>query len=456
MRKITLFLALGMCLSVMPGGGPVHAAHNVVLHLFWGEGCPHCEEEKAYLKDLAGEFPQLEVRMYEVWNNQENQRLFEEILEAYGITRQFVPMSFIGDLDPVVGFSKGGATAAEIKEKLRFCLENRCPDPVGEYLQGRAGLAGAGGPGRGVEGERPAFPGGETVAVPLLGELDAAAIALPVFTVAIAFLDSFNPCAFFVLTFLLSLLTHLGSSRRMLLIGGIFVTCSGLLYFLFMSAWFNLFFLTRNLRFITLAAGIVAVGLAVVNIKDFWWFQKGVSLSIPRRRRQVLTEKMRGLVLSRRLPAMIAGTVLLAAGANSYELLCTAGFPMVYTRVLTLRTMSLGAYYLYLGLYNLVYVLPLAAIVVLFAVTLGSRKMTEWQGRLLKLVSGLMMLALGSVLIIDPSLLNSLVHSVLLVGGTAALAALVAVAWRRFVGSRLPGGVRRGGRGAERRWRKRV
>jgi len=265
MRKFMLFLALCMCLSVMTGGGPAHAAQNVVLHLFWGEGCPRCEEEKAYLRDLAGEFPQLEVRMYEVWNNRENQRLFEEILEAYGITRQFVPMSFICDLDPVVGFAKGGATAAEIEEKLRFCLENRCPDAVGEYLQGRAGLAGEEGPGM----DRPAFPGEETVAVPLLGELDATEIALPVFTVAIAFLDSFNPCAFFVLTFLLSLLTHLGSSRRMLLIGGIFVTCSGLVYFLFMSAWFNLFFLTRNLRFITLAAGIVAVGLAGVNIKDF-------------------------------------------------------------------------------------------------------------------------------------------------------------------------------------------
>lgn len=423
-------LALVGCTTCIPGGGQARASEGVVVHLFWGEGCPRCEDAKEHLRALAEEYPLLDVRMYEVWKNQEHEELYAAVLEAHGISRRFVPMIFIGDLYPVVGYAGDGSTAAEIEEKLRYCLENRCPDTVGRYLEG-PGDAGRLTRELADRGGR-AVPAGDTVIVPILGELEGSEIALPVFTVIIALLDSFNPCAFFVLTFLLSLLIHLGSSKKVLLIGGVFVVCSGLLYFVFMSAWLNLFFVTRNLRFITLAAGIAAVGLAVVNIKDFWYFRKGVSLSIPERKKQVLFEKMRALALSRRLPAMIAGTVLLAVGANSYELLCTAGFPLVFTRVLTLRAMSLGTYYLYLAVYNLVYVLPLAGIVVLFAATLGSRKMTERQGRVLKLAAGLMMLALGSVLIIDPSLLNSPVHSVLLVAGTVALAVLIAVAWRRW------------------------
>jgi hypothetical protein len=132
------------------------------------------------------------------------------------------------------------------------------------------------------------------------------------------------------------------------------------------------------------------------------------------------------LTTTGRIPAMVAGAALLAIGANFYEMLCTAGFPMVYTKVLTLRKMGMAEYYVYLLMYNVIYVVPLVGIVVLFAVTLGSRKMTEWQGRVLKLASGLMMITLGIVLIVDPSLLNRITYSVLIVAGAIALSLLIA------------------------------
>jgi len=370
-------------------------------------------------------YPGLDVRKYEVWKNEDHQKLFEAVLKAFGINRPFVPMIFIGDLDPVVVYAGDGSTTSEIEEKLQYCLKNRCSYSVGQYLEQGEMLR--------KHAVVRDMAGGEVITIPFLGKLNTSEIALPVFTVLLAFLDSFNPCAFFVITFLLSLLTHQASFRIILIIGNVFVVCSGLLYFVFMSAWFNLFFLTRNLRFITLVAGIVAIGLALVNIKDFWYFKKGISLAITERKKQVLFERIRALALSRRLPVMVASTILLAAGANSYEILCTAGFPLVYTKILTLRIMSLGTYYMYLAMYNLVYILPLVVIVFLFAVTLGSKKMTEWQGRVLKLASGLMMLALGSALIIKPSLLNSLIYSLLLVAGTVILAVLIAVAWKRWV-----------------------
>ena len=123
---------------------------------------------------------------------------------------------------------------------------------------------------------------------------------------------------------------------------------------------------------------------------------------------------------------MLAGTVLLALAANSYELLCTAGFPMVFTRVLTLNELPRSAYYGYLVLYNLVYVLPLLAIVLAFTLTLGARKLTERQGRVLKLLSGLMMLGLGAVLLVAPDRLSSLWTGVVLLSGALVLTAAAA------------------------------
>jgi len=193
----------------------------------------------------------------------------------------------------------------------------------------------------------------------------------------------------------------------MLIIGCTFIFFSGLIYFLFMAAWLNLFLLAGNLKAITVTAGVVALAVSLINIKDFFLFNRGISLSIPDSAKPKLYQRMRGLLASTSLISMLAGTVVLAVAANTYELLCTAGFPMVFTRILTLHSLPSLTYYLYLVLYNVIYIIPLASIVIMFTVTLGARKLTEWEGRKLKLVSGLMMLFLGMVLLMRPALLNN-------------------------------------------------
>jgi hypothetical protein len=140
---------------------------------------------------------------------------------------------------------------------------------------------------------------------------------------------------------------------------------------------------------------------------------------------------MRGLLRTQSFPALLAGTAVLAVSANAYELLCTAGFPMVYTRVLTLQELPTARYYQYLVLYNLVYVIPLAVIVTVITISLGSRKLSEWQGRQLKLVSGLMMAALGIILITAPAVLNNVLASVLLLAGVLALSGIVIAVTKR-------------------------
>ena len=299
-----------------------------------------------------------------------------------------------------------------------------------------------------AEPERPApkapVPGAAAVNVdiPLVGSVDASGMALPVLTVSIAALDGFNPCAFFVLLTLLSMLVHVHSRGRMLLVGGIFVFFSGLIYFLFMAAWLNVFLLTGELKAITVAAGLVALAVAVINIKDYFYFRHGISLGIPDSAKPRLFERMRRLLKTSSLLSIIIGTVVLAVAANAYELLCTAGFPMVFTRVLTLHNLPSSTYYLYLVLYNVVYVVPLAAIVLVFTVTLGSRKLSEHQGQALKLVSGVMMFYLALVILLRPGLLGNIAVA----GGL--LAAALGTSGLIMLGSRaLHGG--QGGHGVK-------
>jgi hypothetical protein len=273
-------------------------------------------------------------------------------------------------------------------------------------------------------------PEDPNIDVPGWGEVEAEAVSLPALTAWLAALDSVNPCAFFVLTILLSLMLRTGSRKRMLLVGGVFVFFSALVYFLFMAAWLNLFFLIGHLRWITVAAGILAVVVGLINIKDYFWFKAGVTLSLSESAKEKLFRRMNVLMKQAGVLPLLGGTAALAFAANLYELLCTSGLPMVYTRVLTMRQLSPAGYYGYLALYNLIYVAPLALIVLVFALTLSARKLTEYQGRVLKLLSGLMMLALGVLLIAAPNVLNSLIGAAGTVLGSIAITALIVVGER--------------------------
>jgi len=248
----------------------------------------------------------------------------------------------------------------------------------------------------------------QEVKLPFIGKIETKNFSLPVLTFLLAIADGFNPCAFFVLTFLLATLIGLaGARKKILLVGGVFIFFSALFYFLFMSVLLNVFQLGEKVTILTIIAGAIAVFAGVVNIKDYFFFQKGISLTLPKSHKEKFIQRVKNLSLAKSTWALIIGTTVIAATVNIYELLCTFGFPMVYTRVLTLRELPSLEYYLYLVFYNLVYVIPLTTIVLIFTISLGKKTFSQVWIKRLKLVSGFMILFLGLVLILKPKLLES-------------------------------------------------
>ena len=362
--------------AIGPDGSP-----RIHLYFFRSTTCPHCAAAQPHIAAIPRARPWVVVHDLELTGNPENVRHFESLARLTGGDASAVP-SFLFCGEMVTGWDAAGGIGALLGQGLDACRAR--------VLAGRPAVDPAAG------------TVGKPIEIPFVGTVDPARLSLPALTIVLAGLDAFNPCAFFVLLFLLSMMAHQKNRRRMLAIGGVFVTISGLMYFAFMAAWLNVFQLFGHLGWVTLAAGAVAVFVGVVNVKDYFWFGKGVSLSIPASRKPDIFRRARAILDAERLPAMLAATVVLAVAANFYELLCTAGFPMIYTRLLTLADLPAGGRYAWLAIYNLIYVLPLAAIVVVFARTLGARKLTEREGRLLKLLSGLMMLGLGALLLAAP------------------------------------------------------
>ena len=269
--------------------------------------------------------------------------------------------------------------------------------------------------------------------LPLIGPVNLTSLSLPVLTIVLGGLDSFNPCSFFILIFLLNLLLYLQSRRRMLLVGGIFIFFSGFFYFLFMFVMFNTLLITVSfISMISLVVGIVAVGIGLLNIKDFFSLKKGPSLSIPEEKRSKTFKQIRKLVKSPSLLAMLGGTVFLAVSVNFYALLCTLGFPLIYTTRLAEAQLPLFEYYFYIFFYNVVYVIPLIIILVLFTFTLGTTKMTEWQIQRLKLFSGIMIFSFGLFFIIDYMLLENVLTAIALPCMSILLTVCISYVWKKY------------------------
>jgi len=361
-----------------------NGAWQLNLYFYWSATCPHCQKARPVVEHMTSELPWLQLHSREVGRNTENRAEYMAMAQRFGSEARSVPAFFYcGKM--LIGFDSEEGMGKQIHDELLQCHQ--------QLLNGH--------PPSDVQLEK----GPE---IPLFGNFNASEQSLPLITLVIAALDAFNPCAFFVLLFLLSLLIHTRNRRRMLFIGGVFIFFSAAIYFLFMAAWLNLFLLTGMQRLFTLAAGLVAVVLALINIKDFFLPAKGPSLSIADEKKPGLFNRMRGLLQAENMVALTIGTITLAIAANSYELLCTSGLPMVYTRILTLESLPSSSYYLYLLLYNVIYVMPLLLILLLFTYTLGQRKLQADEGRLLKLLSGIMMIELGMGLLWAPELLSSL------------------------------------------------
>lgn len=357
-----------------PAPAPAPPSPKLRLTFFWGAGCPHCEAAKPFVDALARE-PGVEVERVEVRQDPAGRARFMAKMRELGAGAVGVP-TFVIERAYVVGYN-GPPTEAEVREAI---------------ARGGASVT---------------DHGVRSVTLPLIGTVDPTAISLPAFALLVGLVDGVNPCAMWVLLVLLSILVHVKSRRRLLLFGGTFVVASGVVYFVFMTAWIGLFSLAGLSRPVTLVLGLVVLSMGLINLKEMFWFKQGVSLMIPEKAKPSLFRRMRAIAGAASLPAAFLGITVLAFLVNLIELGCTLGLPAVFTRILTLRgDLSGAARFGYLALYNVAYVVPLALIVAAYALTLHRLTLSERGAKVLKAVSGVLLVSFGLLFLLAPGLLS--------------------------------------------------
>jgi thiol-disulfide isomerase/thioredoxin len=402
---------------------------TVYIYFFWGDGCPHCAEAKPFLEQLAKRYPRVQIESYEVWYNPENRLLFQLMADNYDLNANFVPTIMIGD-QSWVGWNEG--IGEEIESAVQLCLLTGCPDPGVGVIPGREPVPenGSGSP----DGGNPESDGSgssKTIRIPLIGEVDLSARSLWVSTALIGFVDGFNPCSLWVLSILIALTLRTGSRRKMFIIGFTFITVTALVYVLFIAGLFTMLTFMQFLNWIQAFVSLMALFFAFINIKDYFWYKEGISLTIDDAQKPGIYKRMRKVMQAGdSLSALVPATVGLGLGVSLVEFSCTAGFPVLWTNLVAAQNVTPVTFFLLLLLYMVIYQIDELGIFAAAVITLRASRLEEKHGRILKLVGGTLMLTLAGVMLLNPSLMNDLWTSVLIFGVAFAIALLVLLVHR--------------------------
>ncbi|MFY9314435.1 MAG: hypothetical protein WAO95_02610 [Burkholderiales bacterium] len=349
---------------------------RVELTLFWAEGCPHCEREIEFLKRLEASEPRLRVHYLEVSRDAANQSAFAAAVRKLALEEPAVPLTLVGEA-ALVGYATDETSGAELRRLIGLCLAGRCPDA-----------------------SRTAAP--QAVSVPLLGTIRTADVSLPVLTVILAALDGFNPCAMWVLVFLIGLLVGMQDRFRMWTLGTAFIAGSALVYFLFMAAWLNFLLFMGAVVWVRAGVALVALGGGYYYLREYVRNPDAACpVTAPQARRRVF-ENLRKLANESRFWLALIGIMALAFAVNLVELLCSAGIPAAYTQVLALSKLPAWQYYGYLALYILVFMLDDLFVFVVAMKTLQVTGVTARYSRFSHLAGGIVLLAIGALLLLRP------------------------------------------------------
>jgi len=345
--------------------------NETILYFFWGEGCSHCEEVRSDLLELEEYYPGLLIKSYEVFNNEENKELFREKAVELGSNPRGVPAVI---LDDNIWFGTSQIKIEEIKDKLDAMYINALS--VNQSIIKN------------------------NLELPLLGHINLGKTSIVMTTLLIALIDGFNPCSLWVLSFLLNFILYSGSRKRVLLIGLTFLLVSAVTYGIFISGVFTIFSYIQELFYIRLFMFVFIIIFALVNIKDYFYYRKWFSFSIPERFKPEILKNLGKLSrIKGSNIKLLFFTAFLSIGITLVELPCTAGFPFLWMNIIQKANISNYVFLFLLAIYLLVYFIDELLIVFAVYITLQIKKLDENQGRKLKLISGIIMFYLAVIII---------------------------------------------------------
>jgi len=376
-NKIFFLLIFIFFLSIfLPKG--VLASEKVEIYFFWGQGCPHCAKEKPFLEELKQKYPQLEIKEFEVYYSEENQKLFQKVAQAYNTQPEGVPMTFIGK-DFIVGFESEKTTGKEIENLIQKCLQTYCPSPTEILAAG------------GIDKCQTTK---EEKCISLFGkEIKISSQSSLLFLgIILGLAEGINPCMLSVLLFLLTYILAIGSKERAVKVGLVYVLSVFIVFSLFLLGLLKIMSLVAFISKLKIVIAIFAFIVSLILIKEFFAYGKWISLEIPERTKPTIEKLVK--------KGTIPSAILLAFLSSLVELPCTVGIPLIYTTILATKSKIFHIPYIMWFAFFVIF--PLLVIIAAVALAFTQvEKIEKWRlnfRKYMRLVAGLILLILAIAL----------------------------------------------------------
>ncbi len=360
------------------------------LYLFHQSSCPHCNEEIKFLETIKDDYPTLDIVMYEISGNEMNYNFYNKVLKETGINANGVPFTMIGT-DYYVGYTE--SIGESIKKSIDKFLKDGTKDVI-SMVKNEDDL----------KDIRYNVNPSEEVKVPILGNVNAKQVSLPLISVVIGLVDGFNPCAMWVLLFLISMLFHMEDKKKMWILGLTFLVTSALIYLLFMLAWLKVALSFSSVTWIRILIALVAFVGGLINLKSYLKNRKkddGCDVVDDKKRKKIFA-RIKNITEEKKFILALLGIIALAISVNLVELACSAGLPLIFTQVLALNDLNTLEYAIYMFLYILFFLIDDVVIFVIAMLTLNIKGISAKYGKYSHLIGGIIMLLIGILMIFKP------------------------------------------------------
>lgn len=401
MKKIINLLILIFVFFLTPFFVSAKENDQITLYFFHGDGCPHCAEEEKFLSSNLDEYNNLKIERVEVWYNTENAALLSKVENALDIKRSGVPTTIIGNT-VISGYSD--SVGSKIERAIKFYEENEYVDVIAQIKDGtyvkpeteKEELVDE------FSNEEEKSDEAVTVDLPAFGKLNLKNVSLMSAAVIIGLTDGFNPCAMWILLFLISVLIGMKDRRRMWTLGLTFLVTSALVYMLIMLSWVNVAVKITTVVWVRNLIAIVALIGGIINLKSFLTSQDSGCEVVDDKKRKKIFKKIRKFTSEKSFILAIIGVIGLAVSVNLVELACSAGLPLVFSELLALNNVSNFMKFMYTVLYILFFLLDDLIVFFIAMFTMKVTGISTRYNRLSHLLGGFIMLLIGILLLVRP------------------------------------------------------
>lgn len=399
MKKIAKLIFI--IISIIFISTNVHAKEtdNLTLYVFKGDGCPHCKAEMDYLDTIKDKYTNLEIKEYEVWYDDDNASLLTKVESYFNIKRSGVPTTIIGNT-VIQGYQNESSTGKKIERAINFYEENDYKDIVKEI---KAGIStkNTKKPDKFQE-EETKLDKETSVKAPIVGNVNLKDVSLLTSAVILGLIDGFNPCAMWILLFLISALIGMKDRKRMWTLGLTFLITSGLVYMLIMLSWISIAVKITTVVWIRNIIAIIALIGAILNLKSVIKSKNSGCEIVDSKKRKNIFSKIKKFTSEKSFILAFFGIIGLAISVNLVELACSAGLPLIFTELLAINNVSGFIKFIYIGIYIIFFLIDDIIVFTISMYTMKATGISTKYGKYSHLIGGLIMLLIGLLLIIKP------------------------------------------------------